>query len=67
METLGQRLRRLRKGRKMTLKMVAILTGIELTLICRYEKDLHKPNVDNLARLASCLGVSMGYLYKGDE
>ena len=67
METIGQRLRRLRKGRKMTLKMVAVLAGIELTLICRYEKDLHKPNVDNMARLAGCLGVSMDYLYKGAE
>lgn len=67
METLGQRMKRLRKGRKMTLKMVAILTGINLEQICRYEKDLHKPNVDNMARLASCLGVSMGYLYKGGE
>lgn len=64
-ETLGQRIKRLRKNRNLTLKMVAVFSGVPLTMLCRYEKDLHKPNVDNLARIAGCLGVTMDYLYKG--
>jgi transcriptional regulator with XRE-family HTH domain len=31
-------------------------------MICRYERDYHIPNPENLSRIADALGVSVDYL-----
>ena len=67
METMGQRLKRLRKELNVTLKEVAIDTGISLTLLCRYEKDWHKANLKNMAKLSNYYGVSIDYIYRGSS
>ncbi len=62
MESLGERLRRVREERGLTQGELGALVHVSDATINRYEKNLRKPTPEMLRQLASVLGVSGDYL-----
>lgn len=67
METLGIRLKQLRKDRKLTQQQLADKVGVSKTSIIYWEKDENIPKHDSLVALAGSLGCSIQYLLNGSE
>lgn len=57
-ETLGERLRRLRKKSGLTQEQLANLVGVHETTIRRWENEGDKPSIVYVSTLAKALGVS---------
>lgn len=62
MSKLSDNLRRLRTRKGVYLKEVAPLLNVSVGTVSNYEKDIHEPPLDILARLADYYGVSVDYL-----
>lgn len=60
--TFGQRLKRARADRGLTLDQVQQRCGVHATNLGRYERDLVKPQLELAARIAEGLGVSVDWL-----
>ena len=58
METMGQRIKRLRQERGMTQPQLSAATGISIEHLSRIENDRHRPQPRTLRDLANGLGVS---------
>lgn len=58
METIGQRIRKLRKANKLTQKEVALRLGIRPSSVTQWENDGTEPSGVNLVGLANFFGVS---------
>lgn len=67
METLGQRIKRVRLENGFTQKSLAEKTGFTSGQISAYERETRTPSVDNFFYICEALGVSMDELYKGEE
>lgn len=67
METLGQRIKRIRLEKGYTQESLADISGLTAGQISYYEQDKRRPNIDNLYILADTFGVSMDKLYTGVE
>lgn len=67
METLGQRIKRIRLKKGFTQKSLAEKAGFTSGQISCYEREVRKPSVDNFFYICEALGVSMDELYKGAE
>lgn len=67
METLGTRLKNLRKSKKLTQQQVADAIGVSKTSVIYWEKDENLPKHDSLMALAQILGVTSDYLLYGKE
>ncbi|WP_312049182.1 LexA family protein [Acinetobacter courvalinii] len=67
METLGIRLKQLRKERKFTQQQLADKVGVSKTSIIYWEKDENIPKHDSLVALANTLGCSIQYLLDGSD
>lgn len=65
METIGQRLRRLRKERNLSLRALAA-PGVSYAMISRVEAGDRKPSLKTIRALARRLGVSAHYLETGE-
>ncbi|ARD29555.1 peptidase S24 [Acinetobacter lactucae] len=65
METLGTRLKNLRKSNKLTQQQVADAIGVSKTSVIYWEKDENLPKHDSLMALAQILGVTSDYLLSG--
>ncbi|MEN8411088.1 S24 family peptidase [Acinetobacter bereziniae] len=65
METLGSRLKNLRKTKKLTQQQVADAIGVSKTSVIYWEKDENLPKYDSLMSLAQILGVTSDYLLNG--
>ena len=63
--SLGLRMRTSREKKKLTQIQVAKLLGITNVQLSRYEADIHKPDPDLLAKMASIYEVSTDYLITG--
>uniref|UniRef100_UPI0018C54C0E helix-turn-helix domain-containing protein n=1 Tax=Pectinatus frisingensis TaxID=865 RepID=UPI0018C54C0E len=61
METIGERLKRLRENKKMSQDEVANIIGIDRTSYLKYEKGINKPT-RNLEKLSVLFNVSTDYL-----
>lgn len=57
--TIGQRIKELRKKKKLTQTGLADALGLTFGQISHYETDRHKPTVEHLQELAKFLGVSV--------
>lgn len=62
MSKLSNNLRHLRVEKGVYLKEVAPLLGVSVGTMSNYEKDIHEPPLDALAKLADYYGVSVDYL-----
>ncbi|WP_415872119.1 LexA family protein [Acinetobacter pittii] len=67
METLGTRLKNLRKSKKLTQQQIADAIGVSKTSVIYWEKDENLPKHDSLMALAQILGVTSDYLLYGKE
>lgn len=65
METLGSRLKALRKNKKFTQQQLADAVGVSKTSVIYWEKDDNLPKHGSLTVLASVLGVDTDYLLYG--
>src|SRR2546429_5953394 len=65
-ETVGQRLRRLRRERGLSQRELAS-PGVSYAYISRIEAEARRPSVKALRQLAPKLGVSVEYLETGSD
>ncbi len=66
METIGDRLRRLRRSKEVSQKELSQQINCHQTLISKYERNMERPTMDNVMTLARFYGVSTDYLLHGD-
>jgi phage repressor protein C with HTH and peptisase S24 domain len=68
MNTLGSRIKTLRKAKGLSQKDLALICGWESqSRIGNYEKGTRQPNLQDLGKIAASLGVPLGELVKGVE
>lgn len=65
METLGARIRRLRRAKKWSQDELGAKTGVRGQSIYRYEKGRQMPGAEALIRIADALEVSIDELVRG--
>ena len=67
METLGQRINRLRKERNLTQEDIAKKFNISIQAVSKWENDMSSPDISVLLELSKLLNVSVEYLLSGVE
>jgi len=67
METLAERINRLRATRHMSQRALAERIGVTHASVIRIENGEHKPRADSLHPMARALGVSTDYLLTGRD
>lgn len=67
MPDFSQRLKELRKERKLTQKQLAENLGIATSTIIKYERGEREPNIQNLKRFANYFNVTVDYLLGFDD
>lgn len=65
--TLGERLRKARKDKKLTQQTVADSLGVAKSTYCGYESGFRKPDVLTVQKLAAILDVSGSYIIGSEE
>ncbi len=64
---LGEKLRELRKARKLTLDKLAELAGLSKSYLWELEnRESQRPSAEKLTALADVLGVSLAYFIEDD-
>lgn len=66
-ETMGQRIRALRREKNLTQGDLAKVVGVSAPNVTAWEKDAYVPKADPLSKMASYFGVSTSYIINGDE
>lgn len=56
-ETIGQKLKRLRKEKGLTQKELGDLSGIHVSQLSRYEKDINKPSLDTIFKICQSSNI----------
>lgn len=64
-QIVGAKVRKLRTGRKLTLKQVANKTGLSVSLISQIELGKSAASLSTLHKLSVALGVKLGNLFEG--
>lgn len=59
--SIGYKLKTLRKGQKMTQQYVADKVGVTRATLSNYEIDRRTPDLKTLRKLAECYGVGLDY------
>lgn len=67
MDTLHERLRRVRRERDLTQQELADKCGVNRVTIWRIEQKHRRPSSDTLASISQALGVSADFLLRGKE
>lgn len=67
LETMGQRIRALRREKNLTQGDLAKIVGVSAPNVTGWEKDAYAPKADPLSKMASYFGVSTSYITNGDE
>lgn len=62
MRNYGETLRELRREADVTQTHVAEALGVSTSTICRFEKGLQAPTIDQLPAIAQTLGMPVAYL-----
>lgn len=65
--TTGEKIRKIRKEKKMTQQQLANVTGIERSSISKYEKSIISPAAFKLNKIAEALEVDIKVLLSDDE
>jgi transcriptional regulator with XRE-family HTH domain len=63
---IGQRIRRLRKAKDLTLEELARATDLSQPFISQIERDIKTPSVGTLSRICKALNVTMGEFFTAD-
>lgn len=61
MATLGEKVRRIRQRRGLTLNQLAALTKVSSVTIHNIEKDIYEPKISTLIDLSQALGTPLNY------
>ena len=61
MNSIGHKLKTLRKGRKLTQEQAADLLGITRATVSNYEVGRRSPHISELKRIADFYGVGLDY------
>ncbi|MCE6334787.1 helix-turn-helix domain-containing protein, partial [Acinetobacter baumannii] len=64
-ETIGQRIRALRRAKKMTQMQLAKIAGVSSPAVTEWEKDSYLPKAASIEAMANAFGVSTEYLLTG--
>lgn len=64
--TFGERLRYIRRRRKMSQDDLAAQVGVSRETIYKYEHDMADPRLPTFVCIADALGVTMDFLVRGD-
>ena len=67
MQTIGSRIRYLRKKKGVTLSEAARATAISKSNISSFENDKSKPSIDALINLSNYFEVSSDWIIRGDD
>ncbi|WP_232699504.1 helix-turn-helix domain-containing protein [Brevibacillus daliensis] len=67
MESVGQRIKALRKQKKWTQQKLASQVKVSAQVISNWEREYTNPGHDDLSRLAMTLGVSADYILFGQQ
>ena len=62
MSIFAERLKKLRESKGYSQKELGSLSGVDASLISRYEQGERTPTIDNLTSLAKALGTTTDYL-----
>lgn len=65
--TLGQKITKIRKEKKLSQVDIASYVGVSRDAISKYERDDIVPSVENAKMIAKVLGVSLDYLVSEDD
>lgn len=65
--SLGQKITKIRKEKKLSQADVASFVGVSRDAISKYERDDIIPSVENANKIAKVLGVSLDYLMSEDD
>lgn len=65
--TLGEKLKKMRMGKKMTLQDVAEATGYSKALVSRVENDSVSPSINSLIKISSAVEISLHELFTAVE
>ncbi len=65
--SLGQKITKIRKEKKLSQADVASYVGVSRDAISKYERDDIVPSVENANKIAKVLGVSLDYLVSEDD
>lgn len=66
MMNIGQRLRRLRKARDLTLEELARATDLSQPFISQIERDIKTPSLGTLSRICEALSISLAEFFSVD-
>lgn len=61
-ETMGERMRRLRKDKGLKQEQVAAILGLNRKAVSHYENDIREPSFETLVKMAELYQVSTDYL-----
>jgi quercetin dioxygenase-like cupin family protein/ribosome-binding protein aMBF1 (putative translation factor) len=64
---VGERVKRVREKRQLSLKDVSLRTGIDETILQQIEEESLMPPLGTVIKLAKALEMKMGYFISGDE
>ncbi|MBV7484301.1 helix-turn-helix domain-containing protein [Bordetella sp. BOR01] len=64
---VGQAIRRIRKGKKISLQTLAARSGVATGMLSQIERDLGNPSLRTLARIRQALDVPLSALFEGDD
>lgn len=62
--SIGSRIRKARKDKKLTQSQLAAQCGITKGAISNYENDVSTPDIEKLSIIMSCLEVDPNYIYQ---
>lgn len=65
--TLGERIRRIRSQRDLTLEKLAQSTGLTVSFLSQVERNAVSPSIESLQKIAKALGTNAGAFFEEDE
>ena len=66
-KSVGERIRNLRKSKKMSQEKLAEKLNVSRHSISNWERDVSSPDIHALLEMTELFGVSLNHLVKGDE
>ena len=66
-KSVGERIRNLRKSKKMSQERLAEKLNVSRHSISNWERDVSSPDIHALLEMTELFGVSLNHLVKGDE
>lgn len=64
---VGDRIRAIRKTRRVTQEQLAHTLGVDRTTVVRWEQGQHPMSIDQVARIAWALDVPLWRLFRDDD